>query len=88
MVRSDAVEVATPTREGFSYEVAIVKEADERFPCFSMIRPVHPEPLSPYVSRVSSTGPIVPGVFDRRYGMQLEIKNREISCLSVAHRSA
>jgi hypothetical protein len=62
MVRSGAVVVAMPIREGFSYEVENAKGHIERFPCLPMIRAVHSEPLSLYVLRISSAGPIVPGV--------------------------
>jgi hypothetical protein len=37
------------------------RNADGRFPCLPVIRPVHPEPLSPYLLRISSAGPIIPG---------------------------
>jgi hypothetical protein len=37
--------------------------SDEVVVAKPMIRPVPPEPLSPYVLRISSAGPIIPGVF-------------------------
>jgi hypothetical protein len=37
------------------------RNADERFPCLPMIRPVHPGPRSPYLPRISSAGPTILG---------------------------